>query len=236
VARDDLDRRRRLRLQQRYGLLLAALWVLFFVQGALPTREPWGEVLITALTAGTLVLALRAAEARTATVLVLGIVSVVLVLAVMGAALAGVAAADAARLTDGLLIAVAPAVVARGVIRSRREQSVVTVQDVLGVLCVYLLLGMLWAYVYGALDRLGDGPFFADGAAATTSNCLYFSFTTLTTVGYGDLTARSELGHTIAVCEALVGQIYLVTVVAVLVSNLGASGRPTREVPGRRGR
>jgi Ion channel len=44
---------------------------------------------------------------------------------------------------------------------------------------------------------------------------------TLTTVGYGDVTARSNLGHTIAVTEALIGQIYLVTVVALLVANLG---------------
>jgi len=63
---------------------------------------------------------------------------------------------------------------------------------------------------------------FADGVSATTSNCLYFSFTTLTTVGYGDVLTSSNLGHTIAVTEALVGQIYLVTVVALLVSDLGA--------------
>ena len=53
-------------------------------------------------------------------------------------------------------------------------------------------------------------------------NCLYFSFVTLTTVGYGDVLTRSDLGHTLAVTEALVGQIYLVTVVALLVSDLGS--------------
>jgi hypothetical protein len=52
------------------------------------------------------------------------------------------------------------------------------------------------------------------------SECLYFSFTTLTTVGYGDLTARTDLGHTLAVFEALIGQIYLVTVVSLIVGNL----------------
>jgi hypothetical protein len=92
---------------------------------------------------------------------------------------------------------------------------------VLGVLCIYLLMGMFCASLFGAIDRLGGQPFFAGGIAATTSNCLYFSFTTLTTVGYGDLTARTGLGHTLAVSEALVGQIYLVTVVALLVANLG---------------
>ena len=59
------------------------------------------------------------------------------------------------------------------------------------------------------------------------SQCLYFSFTTLTTVGYGDLTARTDLGHTLAVFEALIGQIYLVTVVSLIVSNLGRA-RPNR--------
>ena len=58
------------------------------------------------------------------------------------------------------------------------------------------------------------------------SNCLYFSFTTLTTVGYGDFVARTDLGHTLCVFEMLIGQIYLVTVVSLIVSNL----RRPREV------
>jgi hypothetical protein len=55
---------------------------------------------------------------------------------------------------------------------------------------------------------------------------VYFSFTTLTTAGFGDLTARTDLGHTLTVFEALIGQIYLVTVVSLIVSNLGRRGRP----------
>jgi hypothetical protein len=96
----------------------------------------------------------------------------------------------------------------------------------MGVLALYMLLGVLFAFVYGAIDRLGGDPFFANGDTTTTSRCLYFSFTTLTTVGYGDFVARSNLGHTLAVFEALIGQIYLVTVVSVLVSNLGRPARP----------
>ena len=56
------------------------------------------------------------------------------------------------------------------------------------------------------------------------SNCLYFSFTTLTTVGFGDLAPRSDLGRTLAVFEALIGQIYMVTVVSLIVGHLGAPG------------
>jgi len=65
------------------------------------------------------------------------------------------------------------------------------------------------------------GRFFAQQDSTTVAHCLYFSFTTLTTVGYGDLTAASNLGHTLSVTEALSGQIYLVTVVSVIVGNLG---------------
>ena len=207
-------------LRQRYGLLLASLVVLFLVQGIVP-GGPWQEVLITALSAGTLVLALRAGEV-TSRVGRLGVaVGVALVAAVTVLALTGTTNTATARLASGMLVAVAPPAVAIGVVRGVRERGRATVQAVLGVLCLYLLIGMFCAFVYGSIDHLGGAPVFAGGAAATTSHCLYFSFTTLTTVGYGDLTARSNLGHTIAVAEALVGQIYLVTVVALLVSDLG---------------
>jgi Ion channel len=88
-----------------------------------------------------------------------------------------------------------------------------------GVVCLFILLGMFFAFLYGAIGRLG-GSFFAQGDPATVARCLYFSFTTPTTVGYGDLTAASNLGHTLSATEALTGQIFLVTVVSVVVANL----------------
>ena len=72
-------------------------------------------------------------------------------------------------------------------------------------------------------DLLGGHPFFAGDQSTTVAHCLYFSFASLTTVGYGDLTARTNLGHTLSVSEALLGQIYLVTVVSLIVANLGRS-------------
>ena len=59
-------------------------------------------------------------------------------------------------------------------------------------------------------------------AHATTPDFLYFSFITQTTVGYGDFTAEGDLGRALAVVEAMGGQLYLVTVIAVLVSRLSA--------------
>ena len=73
------------------------------------------------------------------------------------------------------------------------------------------------------MSALGGAQFFVQTAKPTSADDLYFSFITLTTVGYGDLTAATSLGRSIAVLEALVGQIYLVTIVSVLVSRLGRS-------------
>jgi hypothetical protein len=56
---------------------------------------------------------------------------------------------------------------------------------------------------------------------ATPSDCVYFSFTTLATIGYGDITASGNFGHTLSVTEGLIGQIYLVTIVSLFVGNLG---------------
>jgi hypothetical protein len=109
--------------------------------------------------------------------------------------------------------------------RGFRRRRVVTLADVLGALCLYLLVGMFFAFVYAAAGQVGSGGFFTGGVEGTLSKCLYYSFTTMTTVGYGDITARTDFGHTVSVTEALIGQIYLVTIVAVIVTNL----RPHRD-------
>jgi hypothetical protein len=127
-----------------------------------------------------------------------------------------------ARIANLLLVTLAPPAIVIGVVRSLRARNKVTVPAVFGVLCLYLLVGMFFAFLYGAIGR--NGEFFAAGQSVSVANCLYFSFTTLTTVGYGDFTAASNLGHTLSVTEALIGQIYLVTVVAVIVSNLAFGG------------
>jgi hypothetical protein len=207
-------------LRERYGLLLGCLFVLFLVVGIAP-GGPWQDALTTALAAATLIFALRAGEVTPrvtawATVLATGATILVAVLAAAGEASEGTA-----RVAGGALVFCAPPAIAVGVVRGLRERGGATIQAIMGVLCIYLLMGMFYAFLYGSIDRLGGAPFFTGGATASASHCLYFSFTTLTTVGYGDLTARTDLGHTLAVTEALIGQIYLVTVVAVLVSGLG---------------
>ena len=104
-------------------------------------------------------------------------------------------------------------------------------QSITGAICIYLLLGMIFMFVYGAMATLGDGDFFLQGTDGTRALRLYFSYVTLATLGYGDYTAAGQPGRSFAISESLLGQLYLVTVVALLVGRLGlaAGRRPARE-------
>jgi Ion channel len=205
--------------RERYGLLLGAIVASFAVQG-IGSQAGWVQILATVLLAGTVILALWAADIAPPLVRGTAVLALVVIAVSVVDALDGAPGGGPTRLASGLLVALAPPAVVLGVGRALRRHQTVTVAAVFGVLCLYLLLGMLFAFVFGTVDHLGGAPFFAQGLQASSSRCLYFSFSTLTTVGYGDLTARSNLGHTLAVSEALLGQIYLVTVVSVIVGNL----------------
>jgi ion channel len=101
------------------------------------------------------------------------------------------------------------------------SHRLVTARTVSGALTVYLLLGLLFSFVFVLIGTARSAGFFAQRGPVDAVSYLYFSFLTLTTVGYGDLTAGNDLGRMLAVLEALLGQLYLVTVVAVLVANIG---------------
>jgi hypothetical protein len=209
--------------RHRYGVLLSTLMLSLAVQGIAP-RGALQQLVVTALAGTSAALAVRAAglgprTVRLAAVLALAVLALSLVRAIFGGIGDGAALA-----MNAAVVSLGPPAVAVGIIKDLRATGQVQLSAVLGVLSLYLLLGMLFAFTYGAVDRLGGDPFFAGGQPADTSNCLYFSFATLTTVGFGDFVARSDLGHTLVVFEALLGQIYLVTVVSLIVSNL----RPAR--------
>ena len=214
----------------RYGLLLASIVIAFAVQG-IATPHAAEQVVLSVLLSFTLLLALLTADARPPIIQAALLLAICVIVASAIEAASGGVDGRATRLANGLLVALAPPAVAIGVVRNLRARKAVTLEAVFGVLCIYLLIGMFFAAVYGSLDQLGDGPFFASGAAGTVSNCLYFSFSTLTTAGFGDLTAASNLGHTLCVFEALIGQIYLVTIVALIVANLGRTTPRASEGP-----
>jgi len=126
----------------------------------------------------------------------------------------------------------APFSIVVGLMREVRDDKRITLQTVFAGLSLYLLIGMAFGFTFGLIQDINNEPFFdatlasPGGIAGNQNDFLYFSLTTLTTTGYGDYAAAGEVGRTFAVLEALVGQIYLVTVVALLVSNLR---KPTKE-------
>lgn len=205
--------------RDRFGMLLSATVAAFAVEG-IATPRVWDQVVVTALLGSTLLLALWAADVKPTAVRGAAIVALLVLVFSVAEAAAGRVDNAAVRIANLLLVVLAPPTVAIGVVRSMRARNKVTVESVFGVLCLYILLGLFFAQLYGTIDRVGGG-FFSGGVTGTPSEFVYYSFTTLTTIGYGDLTASGNLGHTLSVSEGLVGQIYLVTIVSLLVGNLG---------------
>ncbi len=97
------------------------------------------------------------------------------------------------------------------------RQRVVTISTVFGALLAYALLGFAFASVYAAIDLATGDAIFAQGVVPQ-ADYVYFSFVTLTTLGFGDLTPALDIIKRLVVVEALIGQIFLVVLVARLVS------------------
>ena len=113
-----------------------------------------------------------------------------------------------------LLYVVAPFSIVRHVARRQR----IDVETFLGALAAYLLLGIAFAFSYRFIGEVQDTPFFGDAGDGTIADVLFFSFITLTTTGYGNLVPAENPGQSLAVLEALLGQLFLVTAVAKIVS------------------
>src|ERR1044072_4240773 len=94
----------------------------------------------------------------------------------------------------------------------------VTTETILGSLCSFVLLGLLLGFVYLAVNELRDAPFFTQPGPHQQSEYMYFSFVVLTTLGFGDLSPSVGLPQALTGTEALLGQVFLVTLVARLVT------------------
>jgi hypothetical protein len=134
----------------------------------------------------------------------------------------------------GLILLLTAVIIVRRVL----ARPTVTVQSIYGALSAYLIIGLMFAAFYAAIWRLGGGVFFAGqqtaGHQTNTQTLQYFSFTTLTTLGYGDFTASGNGGRAIAVMEALTGQVFLATLVARLVSAFRGPAEQDRRTASRR--
>jgi hypothetical protein len=192
---------------------------------SLPTTDA-SRFLTTVLQAVTLVAAVRASgiEPRGGRIAALVALVVVAASAILWLARGDFPPAPSA-IVNGLLIAVAPFVIARGLLADLRERRSVSAETLTGVLAIYLLAGMFFSFLYGVVGAVDPDVLFAQTTHTDRGDELYFSFVTLTTVGYGDLSPLGGVSRAFAVAEMLVGQIYLVTIVSLIVSNLGAARR-----------
>ena len=108
--------------------------------------------------------------------------------------------------------------------------SEVTTRTLQGAISAYLLIPVAFQFVFHTVDALLPGGFF--GSPKPPTAFMYFSLTTVTTVGYGDLAPASDVGRLLATVEALLGQVFLVTFVALLVGLLGERWRTNRSAAG----
>lgn len=234
VARDVLsggDDGRVERLHYHFGAVLLLILSSLVLGLAAPDEDIW-LMAVVVLQGATLIAAVVASRAHEWVIRLTIAAATLLMVAALGAVIGTEdLGGDSARLISFLMVALAPPAIVAGVRRQFLAEQRITMQTMFGVLCLYLLLGLLFAAAYGTIqDVFGGGDFFV-ATAGDSSDFLYFSFATLTTVGYGDLIAATDVGRSLAITEALVGQIYLVTVVALIVGNLRAAPRSPRRSP-----
>ena len=205
------------RLTDSYGLLLAILLTQFLLMPLLDETQ-WGSVLQGALMGVMLLLALRISEAHhRVRRIAQTMVAISLVALAVDAATNASAANGISSLLLGALVVACPLVILRRIFR----HPVINGQTVLGAICVYLLLGLTFAFLYHGIWAIDHTNYGGNLGPSPQAGLGYFSYVTLATLGYGDIVPVSQWTRTTAMLEALIGQIFLVTLVAALVGNLG---------------
>jgi hypothetical protein len=209
----------------RYGLLLVILIASDLLSTFSTSRWVSGAQIVLISAAGLLAVRDYRPRRRYATVIVATGFIVSLLMIVIAIDQGGdVGRGAASAWTAALLLLIAAAIV-----RQILALTEVTVQSIYGAISTYLIIGLMFAALYSAIYYLHNHMFFANGRPGhTASDFQYFSFTTLTTLGYGDFTAASPGGRAIAMLEAMTGQIFLATLVAKLVASFRPSSQGAR--------
>jgi hypothetical protein len=203
-----------------YGLVLVLLFIGISVTIAAPDGR-WKPPAVAALSGIALLLALHISRAsRRAKQSAQTLVFLAVVASTVDALVGEPGSAGAAMVVTGVLAAAGPFALVRGV----RFQERVDPQTVAAALSIYLLIGQFFAFTAGAANAFGP-QYFTQQPDPSSGDFMYFSFITLATVGYGDLSPATDLGQALAVAEALTGQLYLVSIVALVVGNLGRERR-----------
>jgi hypothetical protein len=208
-----------------YGLVVLLILLTYVV--SVSVEAEWGASLVVVVQVATVWFALRTSRARRSARLV---ADALLVLASAVAILAP--SLDTARGTSNFVLAasvvlylIAPLAIVQNLIRRPNVDG----ETFLGAIAAYLLIGMLFAFSYRLTGQLQDASFFGSGGDGTTAQTLFFSFTTLTTTGYGNLVPASNPGQTMAVGEMLLGQLFLATAIAKVITAWTPKRRAQRE-------
>lgn len=202
------------RVRDEFGLVLILVLTTYVLTSLLSNRG-WSAVVLTVATSATSIVALTSSHARPR------LVRSALWLALLTIGLAAIAAAtdehtflNLASAIQILLLAVAMGAVLLRVVTTAEVSS----RTILGAISVYTVLGILFTFLYGTIERVQGGSFFEGIPHPAGSDFIFFSYTTLTTTGYGNLVPGGQPGRMIAGLEMMIGQIFLVTLVAGLVS------------------
>jgi Ion channel len=210
----------------RYSWVFSLMLALVIFLIAAPSAK-WSRGISTALAGLALIIAVRTARTRETTrrnsIVVVAVACVFVIVGIATGYTPG-------SFTFGFGVvasAAVPLVIVRGVVQLLRRRGV-TLQAVAGALTVYLAAGLTFAWLISLIAEATKTPYFAQHTSGTLGERVYFSFTTLTTTGYGDFSPATATGHALAVLEMITGQLYLVTVVGLLVgSYVGSAGSAT---------
>lgn len=202
------------RSRDAFGLVLASVLLTYVLASLLANRD-WGAVILCLATSATSLIALSSAHARPRLVRwAVYLSGATILLAAIGAVSGDRLWLNVATVVQVVLLTVAMGAVLQRVVTSERVGS----RTILGALSVYAVLGLLFTFVYGFVERVQSGPFFEGHPHPAGGDFLFFSYTTLTTTGYGNLVPGGQPGRMISGLEMMIGQIFLVTLVAGLVS------------------
>ncbi|HUO47675.1 MAG TPA: ion channel [Acidimicrobiales bacterium] len=209
-----------------YGLLLFLVFIDYLLL-SVPWEGPYQVVTSTLFVSATALLGFHTSHVRGAWLRAVRIASVVAVVSSLVAAVTyghqatsphGHRATGITFMIIALLILATPLAVVTRIVQHKR----VTAETLMGAIAVYVLIGLVFAYADYGLQLISQQAFFAQPPPASghfnEQTFVYYSFITMTTVGYGDFSPAAGLPRNFAVIEALTGQIFLVIMVSRLVA------------------
>lgn len=226
---------RDLRGSHRYLIVFVLVLTIIVVAIALPPNNSGRGVLMVVLTAVTLFFAVWVSGTTAWTPRIIACLGVVAAsIAIVTWALPGVKdeVGVATRLVVLSVVVVLPFVIGAGSLRAMKQDGV-TLGVVFAAVSNYLLIAIAFAVLYAVTSDLQSAPFFSGMKPMKFGNFpdfMYFSVITQSTVGYGDFVPATGLGRAFASAQALMGQLYLVSVVAVVVGNFGRGTERQREM------